>query len=163
MPSFLTSRRVRHQPANMFNLVADVEAYPEFVPLCETLTIKRREKDGNCDVIIATMAVCYKMFRESFASRVVLDYEAMEIRVTYLDGPFQHLENRWNFRQDGDGCEVSFFISYEFRSKMLAMLMGAVFDKAFRKFSVAFEERANKIYGKSPMTSLKVPPPVEAR
>jgi coenzyme Q-binding protein COQ10 len=162
VPSFLTSRRVRHKPADMFNLVADVESYPEFVPLCETLKIKRREKDGECDVIIASMTVAYKMFRESFGSRVVLDPHAMEIRVTYLDGPFQHLENRWTFRPDAGGCEVGFFISYEFRSKMLAMLMGAVFDKAFRKFSAAFELRADKVYAAPAATSLKAPPPVEA-
>lgn len=133
----------------MFKLVADVERYPEFVPLCETLRVKRREKEGDCDVVIASMTVAYKMFRETFTSRVVLDPAAMEIRVTYLDGPFKFLENRWNFRAvEGQGCDVVFRIAYEFRSVMLATLMGAVFDKAFRKFAAAFEERADKIYGR---------------
>lgn len=149
MPQFETTRRVRHKPADMFNLVADVEHYPEFVPLCETLRIVRREKEGNCDVIVATMTVAYKLFRESFTSRVVLDRDAMEIRVSYLNGPFKRLENRWSFRaNDAGGCEVVFRIAYEFRSAILATLMGTVFDRAFRKFAGAFEERADKIYGR---------------
>lgn len=168
MPQFETTRRVRHKPADMFNLVADVERYPEFVPMCDSLRIKRREKDGNCDVIVALMTVSYKLFRESFTSRVTLDREAMQIRVNYLDGPFKHLENRWFFRDgNSSGCEVVFKIAYEFRSPMLAMLMGAVFERAFRKFAAAFEERADKLYGTgssigncmAPADALKDPPP----
>lgn len=150
MPHYETRRRVRHTAANMFDLVADVERYPEFVPLCAAMKIRRREKEGACDAVVATMTVAYKMFRESFTSRVVLDRDAGEIRVSYLDGPFKHLENRWTFRDAGqDACEVGFSISYEFRSKMLASLMGTVFDHAFRKFATAFEDRADKIYGKN--------------
>ena len=151
MPQFETRRRVRHSAANMFDLVADVERYPEFVPLCEAMKVKRREMEGACDAVVATMTVAYKLFRESFTSRVVLDRDARQIRVSYLDGPFRYLENRWTFRDTGpDACEIEFSISYEFRSKILASLMGAVFDRAFRKFATAFEERADSIYGKTP-------------
>jgi coenzyme Q-binding protein COQ10 len=162
MPQFETRRRVRHSVGNMFDLVADVERYPEFVPLCEALVVKRREREGECDVLTVTMTVAYKLFREHFTSRVVLDREAGQIRVSYQDGPFRFLENCWTFRELGaDSCEVEFRISYEFRSKLLASLMGTVFDHAFRKFAVAFEERADKLYGKHPPAphAVKGPPP----
>ncbi len=151
MPHFETRRRVQHSAADMFDLVADIERYPEFVPLCEAMKIRHREKEGACDVVVATMTVSYKMFRESFTSRVVLDREAGEIRVSYLNGPFRFLENRWTFKDTGPrACDVGFAIAYEFRSKLLSSLMGAVFDRAFRKFATAFEARADAIYGKAP-------------
>lgn len=162
MPQFETKRRIRHSASNMFDLVADVERYPEFVPLCEAMTVRRRGREGECDIVIVTMTVGYKLFRESFTSRVLLDRKAGQIRVTYLDGPFSHLENVWEFRDIGaDGCEVAFAITYEFRSKLLGSLMGAAFDRAFRKFAAAFEERADALYGKAP-PPVKGPPPAGA-
>lgn len=131
----------------MFDLVADVESYPDFVPLCERLKVRERGMvDGN-EIITARMTVAYKLIRESFISKAVFDRENLQIRAEYLEGPFRQLENRWTFhpREDG-GCDVEFFISYEFKSKMLEVLMGSVFDKAFRKFSKAFEMRADEIY-----------------
>ena len=149
MPQFKTSRRVHHSADNMFALVADVESYPEFVPLCQSLEVRSRKNEGGRDVITATMTVAYKVLRESFTSRVALNPEAREIHVAYLDGPFRYLENVWQFRPVGEtGCEVGFSIAYEFRSRLLQGLMGAVFDKAFRKFSAAFEKRADEIYGR---------------
>ena len=136
----------------MFDLVADVERYPEFVPLCRELTVRRRttEADGT-EVLIADMAVAYKLVRESFRSRVTLDRPNLQILVEYLEGPFSHLENRWSFRPAADkGCEVEFFIDYEFRSRTLGLLMGAMFDAAFRRFAVAFERRADEVYGRKP-------------
>ena len=171
MPQFETSRRINHSAANMFALVADVERYPEFVPLCESLVVKSRKPEGPGEIVTATMTVAYKFLRESFTSRIVLDPAAREIRVTYLDGPFRYLENVWSFRPLGEAfCDVSFRISYEFRSRILASLMGAAFDRAFRKFATAFEERADQIYGKgggqgSAAVSdigLKATPPAEA-
>ena len=96
------------------------------------------------------MTVAYKLIRETFRSRVMLDQPKLQILVEYLQGPFSHLHNRWTFRPTGEeSCEVVFFIDYEFRSRMLGMLMGAMFDAAFRRFAVAFEQRADKIYGKA--------------
>jgi coenzyme Q-binding protein COQ10 len=149
MPSFRTRRRVRHSAKDMFELVADVERYPEFVPLCEKLVVRRRgpELDGRI-VLVADMAVAYKIFRETFTSKVTLEREKLEIIVEYLDGPFQSLENRWHFRPEGErACEVEFFIDYEFRSRTLGFLMGSVFEAAFRRFAEAFERRADTIYG----------------
>ncbi len=149
MPQFKTSRRVHHSADNMFALVADVERYPEFVPLCQSLKVRRRTNEGGREVITATMTVAYKVLRERFTSRVALDRQAGEIHVAYLDGPFRHLENVWRFQPlDEARCEVGFSIAYEFRSRLLQSMMGAVFDKAFRKFAKAFEERADRIYGR---------------
>jgi coenzyme Q-binding protein COQ10 len=157
----------------MFALVADVERYPEFVPLCEQLRVLKRMPQGDQEIVTATMTVAYKVLRESFTSRIVLDRRAREIRVSYLDGPFRYLENVWTFRPAGEtDCLVAFRIKYEFRSRVLAALMGAVFDRAFRKFASAFEERADQIYGKgggkgraaepAPNAAIKASPPAEA-
>jgi coenzyme Q-binding protein COQ10 len=149
MPQFTTTRRVRHSAAHMFDLVADVEHYPQFVPLCRSLEVRRRTKDSEGrDVIVADMTVAYKLVRETFSSRVTLDRPKLEILVEYLEGPFQKMNNRWSFRPEGEhACEVEFHISYEFRSRTLGMLMGTVFDAAFRRFSAAFERRADEVYG----------------
>jgi coenzyme Q-binding protein COQ10 len=151
MPQLSTTRRVRHAASEMFDLVADVERYPEFVPLCQSLRVRNRMQVAGKDVIVADMTVAYKVIRESFTSRVALDRPNLEILVEYLEGPFRRLNNRWNFRPAGDGiCDVDFFIAYEFRSRTLGMLMGAVFDAAFRRFSTAFEHRADRVYGRQP-------------
>ena len=150
MPQFSTTRPVRHSAAAMFDLVADVERYPEFVPLCRSLKVRKRipEPEG-VEVLVADMTVAYKLVRESFASRVTLDRPNLQILVEYLEGPFSQLENRWTFHPTGErSCEIEFFISYEFRSRALGLLMGAMFDAAFRRFAIAFERRADVIYAR---------------
>ena len=148
MPRFATDRRVAHSAGDMFALVADIEAYPQFVPLCERLTVRRRDRQGDSEVLVADMTVGYKAFRETFTTRVTLDHQQRTILADYLDGPFRHLHNVWTFRPDGErACIVGFSIDYEFKSRVLAALMGTVFDRAFRKFSTAFEERADRVYG----------------
>jgi coenzyme Q-binding protein COQ10 len=148
MPQLSTTRRVRHAAAKMFDLVADVEHYPEFVPLCRALRVRKRIRDGNKEIIVADMTVAYKLIRETFTSRVTLDRVNLEIVVEYLEGPFRRLNNHWNFRPVNDAaCDVEFFIAYEFRSRALGMLMGTVFDAAFRRFAAAFERRADQVYG----------------
>jgi len=134
----------------MFDLVADVELYPEFVPLCQSLRIKRRFADASgAEILIADMKVGYHAIRESFTSRVTLDRANMKILVEYVDGPFSHLRNVWTFRQEDEGgaSRVEFFIDYEFRSRVLGALMGSMFDIAFHKFAEAFARRADKVYG----------------
>jgi coenzyme Q-binding protein COQ10 len=150
MPRFANKRRVRHSAAQMFDLVADVERYPEFVPLCKALKIRQRTpKDDGTEVIVADMTVSFKLVQESFTSRVTLDRPNLKIMVEYLRGPFSNLENRWTFEPKGDDdreCDVGFFINYEFKSRMLAMLMGTMFDAAFQRFAAAFEKRADEVY-----------------
>ena len=149
MPRFQSTREVSFTPQQMFDLVADVEAYPQFLPLCEDLRIRRKvQSTEGLDVLVADMAVGYKAIHETFTTRVTLDPAQHQILVTYLEGPFSHLDNRWKFLPSDKGCKVDFYIDYEFRNRMLGVLMGAMFDKAFRKFSEAFEARAALIYKK---------------
>jgi coenzyme Q-binding protein COQ10 len=150
MPRFSNRRRVQHRANQMFDLVADVERYPEFVPLCQALKIRQRKQnpDGT-ETVTADMTVSFKLVKETFTSEVTLDREHLKILVRYLKGPFSNLENRWTFEAKGEeACDVGFFIAYEFKSKMLATLMGAMFDATFSRFSAAFEKRADMVYGK---------------
>jgi coenzyme Q-binding protein COQ10 len=152
MPRFLNKRRVQHRADQMFDLVADVERYPEFVPLCSALRVRRRnaQADGT-ELIVADMTVSFKLVKETFTSEVMLDRKNMKITVRYLQGPFSSLENRWTFEpKSDDACDVGFFIAYEFKSRVLASLMGSMFDAAFARFSAAFEKRADMIYGRRP-------------
>ena len=151
MPSFRINRAVRHSPRQMYDLVADVERYPDFLPLCESLRVLRRQPgaDGT-EVLVAEMGVGYKAIRERFTTRVGLDRPNLKITAEYIDGPFRHLENRWAFKPGRDGgCDVDFFITYEFKSFALGLLMGKMFDRAFRKFTDAFESRADRVYGRA--------------
>jgi coenzyme Q-binding protein COQ10 len=151
MPSFRTKRQVRHSAEQMFDLVADVERYPRFVPLFRDLKVRKRSaEEEGVEVLIADMTVSYKLVRESFRSRVTLDRPKLQILVEYLEGPFSHLENRWAFHPAGeDACEIEFYIDYEFRSRTLGLLMGTMFDAAFRRFASAFERRADQVYGRA--------------
>ena len=154
MPSFRTSRRVRHRAQEMFDLVADIERYPEFLPLCTGMRARSRSTDAaGHAVLLASMSVGYKAIRETFTSRVTLDPEKLEILVEYVDGPFSRLVNRWTFKdiepQATVQSQVEFYIDYEFRSRMLGLLMGAMFETAFRRFAEAFEKRADEIYGRN--------------
>src|ERR1700709_1489209 len=150
MPKFSSKRRIRHSASQMFDLVADVERYPEFVPLCTSLRTRQgTPKPDGTEIVIADMTVSFKLVREAFTSRVTLDRPNLKIVVEYLRGPFSNLENRWSFEPKGDdACDVGFFISYEFKSRMLALLMGTMFDAAFQRFAAAFEKRADVIYWK---------------
>jgi coenzyme Q-binding protein COQ10 len=127
-----------------------VERYPEFVPLCRSLKVRQRipEPEG-VEILVADMMVAYKFIHETFTSRVTLDKPNLQILVEYLDGPFSRLENHWAFHATGDhACDVEFFISYDFKSRTLGLLMGTMFDAAFRRFSAAFERRADVVYAK---------------
>ena len=150
MPRFSSKRRVHHTAPQMFDLVADVERYPEFVPLCHSLKIRQRTpKDDGTEIVVADMTVSFKLVKESFTSKVTLDRPNLKILVEYLRGPFSNLENRWAFEPKSDtDCDVGFFLNYEFKNRVLAMLMGSMFDAAFGRFAHAFEKRADQVYGK---------------
>jgi coenzyme Q-binding protein COQ10 len=150
MPQFRTKRRVKHSASDMFDLVADMERYPEFVPLCQSMRVRRRTTGGEgIEIAVAEMTVAYKVIHETFTTRVTLDRPNLQILVEYLSGAFSRMENRWDFHPVGEQlCDVEFFISYEFKSRVFAMLMGTMFEVAFRRFSDAFERRADKVYGR---------------
>lgn len=155
MHVFETNHRVAHSADNMFALVARIEDYPKFLPLCEALAIKCREQSGSREVLIATMTVGYRLIRESFTTRVALDNAAREILVEYLDGPFAHLENRWHFTPFAEAtCEVSFYIAYSFRSRLFERLVGGLFAKAVHKYTEAFEARADAVYGREDASAI---------
>lgn len=140
----------------MFALVADVERYPEFLPFCTALRVLSRGPREGGDELVARMSVGYKAVRESFTSRVTTDVAAKRIDVTYLDGPFRYLVNHWRLIDDGrGGSTIDFFIDYEFKSRMLALLAGAMFDQIFRSFATAFEKRAAEVYGARAPTSAR--------
>jgi coenzyme Q-binding protein COQ10 len=150
MPQFSTRRPVRHPASDMFDLVADIERYPEFVPLCAGMKVRSRtDKGEGVGVIVAVMTIAYKLIHQSFTSRATLDRDKLTILVEYLDGPFSRMQNRWAFHAKTEtSCEVEFFIDYEFRSRTFAMLAGAVFDTVFRRMAAAFEKRADEVYGR---------------
>ena len=142
----------------MFALVADVERYPQFLPWCVACRVRQRIAGGDgIETITADMTVGYRAIRETFTSRALFDPANLKIVVEYLDGPFRHLENTWHFVEvDAQTTDIEFFISYEFRSRTLALVMGAMFDVAFRRFAEAFEHRADALFGKAPIGASQI-------
>jgi coenzyme Q-binding protein COQ10 len=150
MHVYETTHPVAHSAEEMFALVARVEDYPKFLPLCEALDVKRREVEPDSqEMLVATMTIGYGMIQESFTTKVHLDKQTRTILVEYLDGPFTFLENRWRFRPTGEGTsEVEFYIAYAFRSRLFERLVGKLFAKAVERYTGAFEARADVIYGR---------------
>ena len=149
MPEFQMTQSVAHSADNMFRLVSDVERYPEFLPLCTSLVVTQRTTIPDGEELIATMGVGHKALTDSFTTRVLLDEGPRKINVSYVDGPFDYLENRWQFKETAPTvCDVDFYISYAFKSVLMGIALGPMFETAFRRFTTAFEERADVVYGK---------------
>jgi coenzyme Q-binding protein COQ10 len=155
MKSFRTRRHVTHSAADMFALVSNVDAYPQFVPLCEAMRVRRRTETAPGVVeLVADMQVGFKAICERYTSRVICDSNRLEVQVGYIDGPFRKLDNRWSFRDEAPGPDgkprsmIEFFIAYEFKSMALGLVMGAMFDRAFQKYADAFVKRADEVYGR---------------
>src|SRR6516162_6767510 len=149
MPVFRAMRRIHHSADQMFDLVADVERYHEFVPLCVRHAILSRETCAETEILMTDMTVACGIYRESFTSRVTLDRTNGCILVESTDGPLRRLRTRWTFQsRSDDSCDVGFHLHYELASRALALLMGAVFDAAFGRFVQAFERRADIVYGR---------------
>jgi len=142
-------RHVSHPPERMFDLVADVRSYPDFIPWCEGMRVRRDDTREGSGELVADMLVGFKVFRERFRSRVLLDRPARRIDVDYLDGPFRRLENRWLFEDDGaGGCNIDFAIIFEFKNPFLQATATSVLDRAFLRLSDAFVKRADELYGR---------------
>lgn len=148
MPKFERTHIVDHKAQDMYDLVADIERYPEFIPMCEALTIRETRERGGKTLLIADMTVGYKAMRETFTSQVLLKPDELIIEAKYIDGPFKHLDNKWCFIkvEEHDGCEIDFYIDYAFKNMALSLLMGSMFERAFSKFTHSFEQRADEIY-----------------
>lgn len=142
MPRHEETRRLPYTPEQMFDLVANVEAYPEFLPWVNAIRVR---SDSEAEMV-ADMIVGFKGLHETFTSRVH-KRRPHEVRVDYVEGPLRHLSNEWIFRADGDGVLVDFTVDFAFKSRMFEMLAGQVFDRALRKMIGAFEERAETLYG----------------
>lgn len=144
MPTHAEKKILRYSPEQMFDLVADVRRYPEFLPWC----VGARVLSRNDEELIADLTIGFKMFRETFRSRVALDRPG-HIHVAYENGPFRYLNNHWRFNPAPQGCEVDFFVDFEFRSRILQMAIGVVFNEAVRLMVRAFERRALVLYGRN--------------
>jgi coenzyme Q-binding protein COQ10 len=149
MPVFQARRRIHHSAEEMFDLVADVERYHEFVPLCLRHAIRSRETRAEIEILMTDMTVACGIYRESFISRVTLDRANGCILVESTDGPLRRLQTRWTFQsRSDDSCHVGFYLHYELASRTLTLLMGPVFDLAFGRFVQAFERRADIVCGR---------------
>lgn len=146
MPTHAEKRVLPYTPDQMYDLIADIASYPEFLPWCAAARIKARTTIEAHDVVDADLVIAFKVFRERFTSRVTLKPDLQKIDVAYLDGPFKYLNNHWTFTDHPDGCEVDFFVDFEFKSKILQGLIGVVFNEAMQRIVGAFEDRANVLY-----------------
>ena len=146
MPTHTEKRIMPYTAKQMYNLVADVETYPDFLPWCAATRIRKVTKDSHKTIIEADLIIAFKVFRERFGSRVTLKAEKFSIDVQYLDGPFKYLNNHWIFRDVDGGCEADFFVDFEFKSRVLQALIGVVFNEAMQRIVKAFEMRADDLY-----------------
>ena len=158
MPTHAEKRLLRYTPQQMFDLVADVGRYPEFLPWC----VGARVISGDEKKLVADLTIGFKMFRETFRSQVTLDRPG-HVQVEYLNGPFRYLNNQWLFDPEPSGCRVSFWVDFEFRSRILQMAIGAVFDQAVRLMVNAFLKRARDKYGLPAATVSVRPAPLPAK
>ena len=136
----------------MYDLVADIERYPEFLPWCIAARNKKREQAGSGEIVWSDLVVGFKLVRERFTSKVTLTPPANDddgrIDVEYVDGPLKFLRNHWVFMPGEDGgCEIDFFVEFEFRNKLLQKLIGTLFHEAVTRMVGAFEKRADALYG----------------
>jgi coenzyme Q-binding protein COQ10 len=143
MPTHAEKRVLGYSPKQLFDLVADIERYPEFLPWCLNARIRKREGD----VVIADLVIGFKMFRERFTSRVALQPERRRIDVTYSEGPFRYLNNHWVFEDHPQGCAIDFYVDFEFHSRLLQKAIQPLFSEAVRRMVAAFEGRARALYG----------------
>lgn len=148
MPTHSETRTLPYSPQQMYDLVADVARYPEFLPWTAAARVRSVTPQGDgSEVMDADLVISFKLFREKFRSRVVLWPEERRIDTEYLDGPFKHMRSNWSFTQAGEGCDVSFFVDFEFRNRLLQKAAGLFFYEAMQRIVRAFEDRAQSLYG----------------
>ena len=152
MPNHRDSRNLPYSARQMYDLVADIESYPQFLPWNSAARIRTRTtRPDGAEVIAADLVISFKVFRERFGSRVVLWPEqdgVWKIDTEYLDGPFKYMRSGWSFKDCPEGgCHVEFFVDFEFKNAILQRLIGVVFHEAMSRIVRAFEDRARKLYG----------------
>ena len=147
MPTHSETRKLPYTAQQMYDLVGDVASYPKFLPWTAAARIRSRQEMGDHEVMLADLVISFKVFREKFGSRVTLWPEDMRIDTEYLDGPFHHMISKWGFTDVEGGCEVSFFVDFEFRNRILQGAAGMFFYDAMQRIVRAFERRAAQLYG----------------
>ncbi|KZZ20323.1 ubiquinone-binding protein [Sulfitobacter sp. HI0082] len=147
MPTHSETRQLPYSAQQMYDLVADVARYPEFLPWTAAARIRSDEDRGDHRVMEADLVISFKVFRERFTSRVVLWPEAKKIDTEYLDEPFKYMKSNWHFEDNLEGCQVHFFVDFEFRNAILQKVIGVVFNEAMQRIVRAFENRAKELYG----------------
>ena len=147
MPTHSETKFLPYSAQQMYDLVADVASYPKFLPWTAAARVRSVTREGDHDVMLADLVISFKVFRETFGSRVLLWQEPMRIETSYIDGPFRHMESRWDFKDVEGGCEVTFFVDFEFRNPLLQGAAGMFFNEAMQRVVRAFERRAGELYG----------------
>ena len=147
MPTHSETKFLPYTAQQMYDLVADVASYPEFLPWCAAARIRSCVAQGESEVLEADLVISFKVFRERFGSRVTLWPEAGKIDTEYLDGPFKYMKSNWAFEDAPGGCNVTFFVDFEFRNAILQGIIGVVFNEAMHRVVRAFEGRAAQLYG----------------
>ena len=146
MPTHNEKKNLSYTAQQMYNLVADVASYPDFLPWCAAARVKSVVPKGNTHVMSADLVISFKVFRERFESRVVLNNDELFIDTEYLDGPFKYMESTWKFEDLQEGCAVTFFVDFEFKNMILQSIIGLVFNEAMQRIVRAFESRADALY-----------------
>lgn len=146
MPTHSETRVLPYTPRQMYDLVADVAAYPQFLPWCAAARVRKTVPQGDATLMEADLVISFKVFRERFASRVLLHPQSLRIETEYLDGPFKYMKSHWEFAPAESGCEVRFFVDFEFKNAILQGIIGVVFNEAMQRIVRAFEERAATLY-----------------
>ena len=147
MPTHSETRPLPYSAQQMYDLVADVARYPEFLPWCAAARVRKITDMGEPTQMEAELVISFKVFREKFTSRVTLWPGAHKIDSEYLDGPFRYMRSNWSFVDTERGCDVSFFVDFEFRNVILQKIIGVVFNEAMQQIVRAFERRAAALYG----------------
>lgn len=148
MPTHSETRHLPYTAQQMYDLVADVARYPKFLPWCAAARIRNTYEAGEATILEADLVISFKVFRERFGSRVTLFADDKKIDTEYLDGPFRYMKSNWSFEDAEDGgCNVSFFVDFEFKNAVLQGIIGVVFNEAMHRIVRAFERRAAELYG----------------
>ena len=147
MPTHSEKRELPYAASQMFDLVADIERYPEFLPWCAAARVRSRHQETGAEILEADLVISFKVFREKFGSRVALKRSQCRIDTEYLDGPFRYLKSYWVFHDNEFGCEAVFFVDFEFKNAILKRVIGVVFNEAMQRIVRAFEARAEELYG----------------
>jgi coenzyme Q-binding protein COQ10 len=142
MTTHAEQRLVRHSPEQLFDLVADVRRYPEFLPWC----LAARTRKQTDTELVADLIIGFQVFKEQFTSHVQMDSDALIIKVEYTEGPFKYLTNSWKFLKHPEGCTIDFYVDFEFKSRLLQTVIESLFTEAVKRMVSAFETRADTLY-----------------